>query len=239
MQLSHGDREYSSHFLGAVAILTLLVALLAWYGHNRTLALAAAVLGIYALHLISLRFILAGQAENKARLETQWKLLQLLVDPNALDPGTGVPHHVGVSQVPSGAESRVVTSSLRNGSFGRHDDGEAETGSGEDTSGTNGAVPEGTEYRIPTPRHFALGTVALIRNMLTPAQVARILVEQRQQPDKKFASLAVELGMLNDMQREELLLAQQEGLFSDAEMREARERLRDFRKTTARALSDH
>lgn len=238
MQLSQGDREYSSHFLGAVAILTLLVALLAWYGQNRSLALAAAVLGIYALHLISLRFILQGQADNKARLETQWKLLQLLVDPNALDPGTGVPHHVGMTQVPAGAESRVVTSSVRNGSHGARDE-ETEAPTGQEATGGNGSTPDGTEYRIPTPRHFALGTVALIRNMLSPAQVARILVEQRQQPDKKFASLAVELGMLTDLQREELLLAQQEGLFSDAEMREARERLRDFRKTTARALSDH
>ena len=57
MRLSSGEREYSGHFLGAVAILTILVALLAWYGQNRTLALAAAVLGIYALHLISLRFL--------------------------------------------------------------------------------------------------------------------------------------------------------------------------------------
>jgi hypothetical protein len=235
VQLRHGDREYSGHFLGAVAILTLLVALLAWYGHNRALALAAAVLGIYALHLISLRFILEGQAENKARLETQWKLLQLLVDPNALDPGTGMPGRLGGS-VPSSPlpESRVVTSPLRNGASGD----EEETGDAE-RKASNGGAPDGAEYRIPTPRHFALGTVALIRNMLSPAQVARILVEQRQQPEKKFASLAVELGMLTDLQREELLLAQQEGLFSDAEMREARERLRDFRKTTARALSDH
>lgn len=235
MQLRHGDREYSGHFLGAVAILTLLVALLAWYGHNRALALAAAVLGIYALHLISLRFILEGQAENKARLETQWKLLQLLVDPNALDPGTGMPGRLGGSAASSPLpESRVVTSPLRNGA---HADGD-ETGDVEHKA-ANGAAPDGADYRIPTPRHFALGTVALIRNMLSPAQVARILVEQRQQPEKKFASLAVELGMLTDLQREELLLAQQEGLFSDAEMREARERLRDFRKTTARALSDH
>ena len=134
--------------------------------------------------------------------------------------------------------SRIVTSPLRSGSFGSPV-AEPETPKEPGASGSNGGAPEGAEYRIPTPRHFALGTVALIRNMLTPAQVARILVEQRQQPDKKFASLAVELGMLTDQQREELLLAQQEGLFSDAEMREARERLRDFRKTTARALSDH
>lgn len=225
MRLSQGDREYSGHFLGAVALLTLLVALLAWYGQNTTLALVAAVLGIYALHLISLRVILQGQAENKARLETQWKLLQLLVDPNALEAGTGLPPRASLAPpAMPGAESRLASSPRPNGN--------------KPDGGAPPAPPE-PEYRIPTPRHFALGTVALIRNMLTPAQVARILVEQRQQPDKKFATLAVDLGMLTDEQREELLLAQQEGLFSDAEMREARERLRDFRKTTARALADH
>jgi hypothetical protein len=230
VQLHKDDREYSSHFLGAVALLTILVALLAWYGQNRALALAASVLGIYALHLASLRFILAGQAENKARLETQWKLLQLLVDPNALDTGSGFGGGLGRS-APAGAESRIVASRVRAGAFG--DGADPAT-----SNGSNGSAPSEPEYRIPTPRHFALGTVALIRNMLTPAQVARILVEQRQQPDKKFATLAVDLGMLTDTQREELLLAQQEGLFSDAEMREARERLREFRKTTAKALTD-
>lgn len=225
MQLHTDDQEYSSQFLGAVALLTILVALLAWYGQNRGLALAAAVLGIYALHLASLRFILTGQAENKARLETQWKLLQLLVDPNALDTGSGFGTRPGGAA--TGAESRIVTSRGRN-----------TASDGTDATASNGAAPTRPEYRIPTPRHFALGTVALIRNMLTPAQVARILVEQRQQPDKKFATLAVDLGMLTDTQREELLLAQQEGLFSDAEMREARERLREFRKTTAKALTD-
>jgi hypothetical protein len=226
VQFHKDEREYSSHFLGAVALLTILVALLAWYGQNGGLALAAAVLGIYALHLASLRFILTGQAENKSRLETQWKLLQLLVDPNALDSGSGFAGRPGKAAAP-GAESRIVTSRMR-----------ALTGDGADPARSNGSAPDEPEYRIPTPRHFALGTVALIRNMLTPAQVARILVEQRQQPDKKFATLAVDLGMLTDTQREELLLAQQEGLFSDAEMREARERLREFRKTTAKALTD-
>jgi len=225
VQLRKNEREYSSHFLGAVALLTIFVALLAWYGQNRGLALAAAVLGIYALHLASLRFILTGQAENKARLETQWKLLQLLVDPNALDTGGGYRGGLGHGTA-HGSESRLVGSAVRDAAS--HDGGRA----------SNGSTPDQPEYRIPTPRHFALGTVALIRNLLTPAQVARILVEQRQQPDKKFATLAVDLGMLTDIQREELLLAQQEGLFSDAEMREARERLRDFRKTTAKALAD-
>ncbi|MFW6084851.1 MAG: hypothetical protein ACODAA_06530 [Gemmatimonadota bacterium] len=217
-----------------MAILTILVSLLAWWGQNGTLAMAAAVLGIYALHLISIRLIMAGQADNKARLETQWKLLQLLVDPNALDLGD-LPSGKTTSAPPAvrpGATSRLVASPVRSGAPGNPDASRV-NGAGED------AGPAGPEYRIPTPRHFALGTVALIRNMLSPAQVARILVEQRQQPDKKFATLAVELGMLTDAQREELLLAQQEGLFSDAEMREARERLREFRKTTAKALAEH
>lgn len=225
MQLRQNGREYSRNFLGAVAIVTILVALLAWYGQNRGLALASAVLGIYALHLTSIRYILEGQADNRARLETQWKLLQLLVDPNALEPGTGVPYPRGTSPEKPLTDPRLSTASAGNGN-----------GS---TAGANGSGPDASnEYRVPTPRHFALGTVALIRDMLSPAQVARILVEQRQQPEKRFASIAVELGMLTDEQREELLLAQQEGLFSDAEMKEARERLRDFRKTTARALSE-
>lgn len=225
MQLSQNRREYSRNFLGAVAIVTILVALLAWYGQNRGLALASAVLGLYALHLTSIRYILEGQADNRARLETQWKLLQLLVDPNALEPGTGVPYPRGTSPEKPLTDPRLAASGGANGN-----------GVG---PGDKGSEPDATnEYRVPTPRHFALGTVALIRDMLSPAQVARILVEQRQQPDKRFASIAVELGMLSDEEREELLLAQQEGLFSDAEMREARERLRDFRKTTARALSE-
>jgi hypothetical protein len=91
---------------------------------------------------------------------------------------------------------------------------------------------------VPIPRHFALGTVALIRRLLTPSQVAKVLMEQRRQPEKRFASLAVELGFLTDSQREELLLAQQEGLFTEAEMREARERLREFRESAARAFSE-
>jgi hypothetical protein len=225
VQLSQNGREYSRNFLGAVAIVTILVALLAWYGQNRGLALAAAVLGIYALHLTSIRYILEGQAENRARLETQWKLLQLLVDPNALEPGTGVPYPRGASPAKPLTDPKVATAGNANGN------GKAPAADGSTPDATN-------EYRVPTPRHFALGTVALIRDLLSPAQVARILVEQRQQPDKRFASIAVDLGMLTDEQREELLLAQQEGLFSDAEMREARERLRDFRKTTARALSE-
>jgi hypothetical protein len=191
------SRQYSISFIGVVALVTIGLALVAWSAQDQTLALASAVLGLYALHLISIRYILEGQSRNQEQLETQWNLLQLMVDPN---------------------------SGPRNGP----------------TAGGNGKLagaPGTQKQRIPTPRHFALGTVALIRELLTAEQVARILVQQRDLPDERFAAIAVDLGMLNEEQREELLLAQQEGLFTDEEMRDARERLGEFRKATAKALS--
>jgi hypothetical protein len=190
------SRQYSISFIGGVALVTIGLALVAWSAQDQALALAAGVLGLYALHLISIRYILEGQSRNQKQLETQWNLLQLMVDPN---------------------------SGPRSGSS---------AGNGKPT-----AAPAVAKQRIPTPRHFALGTVALIRDLLTPEQVARILVEQRHLPDERFAAIAVDLGMLNEEQREELLLAQQEGLFTDEEMKDARERLGDFRKATAKALS--
>ena len=140
-------------------------------------------------------------------MESQWSLLKLMVDPNALT---------------SGASGRIFTSTGVLAAV---------------ANGSTGGVPRG--QKIPTARHFALGTVALIRDLLTPAQVAQILVEQRNQPDERFAAIAMDLGMITEIQREELLLAQQEGLFTDDEMREARERLRAFRQATANALSAH
>jgi hypothetical protein len=97
--------------------------------------------------------------------------------------------------------------------------------------------PRGPVNEVPVPRHFALGTVALVRDLLSPAEVARVLLEQRRQPGKKFGVLAVEMDLLTESQREELLLAQQEGLFTDAEMREARQRLREFRESAAHSMA--
>lgn len=82
---------------------------------------------------------------------------------------------------------------------------------------------------VPIPRHFALGTVAIIRGALTPSQVAEILVEQRKWPKERFGEVAVELGFLTHEELEELLVAQQQGLFTDEEIQEARTRIRGFR----------
>lgn len=207
MKLSQDSRQYSIPFIGTVGVATLVMTALAWFIQNRSLAASAAVLGLYTLHLISVRFIIEGQAEDRVRMESQWSLLKLMVDPNA------VVSSAPIRRSASSGDLAVPATAV----------------SGNGTPSQN----------IPTARHFALGTVALIRDLLTPAEVAQILVEQRNQPDERFAAIAMDLGMLSEQQREELLLAQQEGLFTDEEMRDARERLRDFRQTTAQALSSH
>jgi len=207
VKLSQDSRQYSIPFIGTVGVATLVMTALAWFIQNRSLAASAAVLGLYTLHLISVRFIIEGQAEDRVRMESQWSLLKLMVDPNA------VVSSAPIRRSASSGDLAVPATAV----------------SGNGTPSQN----------IPTARHFALGTVALIRDLLTPAEVAQILVEQRNQPDERFAAIAMDLGMLSEQQREELLLAQQEGLFTDEEMRDARERLRDFRQTTAQALSSH
>lgn len=89
-------------------------------------------------------------------------------------------------------------------------------------------------YReVPVPRHFALGTVAIIRNAMQPGEVAQVLVEQRRQPKRQFGDLAVEMGLLDHGKLKDLLEAQQAGLFTDEEIREARQRLREFRQIAA------
>jgi len=82
------------------------------------------------------------------------------------------------------------------------------------------------DSKMPMPRHFALGTVAIIRKLLEPGDVERILAEQRRYPRLRFGDIAVQLGMLTEPQLQEVLLAQQQGVFTDAEICDARDRLR-------------
>ena len=234
---------YGLRYLSIVAATTIGLGIVAWILQDRQLALAAGVMGLYALHLLSIRYILDNQHEHRDALQSQWELLQRLVDPTEPIAGGGevrARHHASDAEPEPGA-------------IEPHGNGDSELRSWPPLSlplttidpGAERAVPEvraaggrSQQLEVPIPRHFALGTVALIRELLTPAEVARVLMEQRRQPDKRFATLAVEMGLLEDSQREELLLAQQEGLFTEDEMRRAREGLRQFRESTARALSD-
>lgn len=104
--------------------------------------------------------------------------------------------------------------------------GEAPEGASEARFGTGVEVAG----NVPIPRHFALGTVAIIKELMDPAEVARVILEQRRQPRLKFGELAVQLGFISEAQLEELLLAQKEGLFSQDEMSLARTRLQTYRE---------
>ena len=307
------DREHSGHYLSAVAVVAVAVAGMAWFGQNRTLAAAAAALGLYALHLFSIRFLLDNQKRQQRVLDAQWEVLQRFIDtsdtpssdmedlvpampvdreaPEHLPEGTAVletVHGALESELePTGdAPSREAEPEVVQVPDVRQPEPQLEvahpaepvvrdevvppveslggTESGyamvveEDAVESLSAIPRlemsdpsppaartkvdpeshrSTLTEVPVPRHFALGTVALVRDLLTPAEVARILLEQRRQAGKKFGVLAVEMGLLSESQREELLLAQQEGLFTDAEMRDARQRLRQFRESAAHSMA--
>jgi len=79
--------------------------------------------------------------------------------------------------------------------------------------------------KIPVARRFALGTVAIIRRLLEPQDVERILIEQRRYPRLRFGDVAVQLNLLSDSEVQELLVAQEQGIFSDEEISDARRRL--------------
>jgi hypothetical protein len=260
---------YGLRYLSIVAVATIGLGIVAWILQNRQLALAAGVLGLYALHLLSIRYILGNQQEHGEALKSQWELLQRLVDPTEPIEGSLAPERPSTSlaqPATNGAHDEMssswpplglplstidsqpelaIPSELEMPTLSvvpPERSGPAEAAASEPQSAHAKAAihAAGSQQaaEVPIPRHFALGTVALIRRLLTPAEVARVLMEQRRQPDKRFATLAVEMGLLDESQREELLLAQQEGLFTEDEMRRAREGLRQFRESTARALSD-
>jgi hypothetical protein len=88
---------------------------------------------------------------------------------------------------------------------------------------------------IPIPRKFALGTVAIIRRALDPAQVARVLEEQRKFPKKRFGEIAVELDYISEAQLDDLLEAQNAGLFTEEEIQGARQSLEAFRQNASSA----
>ncbi len=82
--------------------------------------------------------------------------------------------------------------------------------------------------KLPMPRHFALGTVAILRNLLQPTDVEQILAEQRRYPRLRFGDAAVQLGLLSEPELEELLTAQVEGVFTNEEILDTRARLREY-----------
>lgn len=91
--------------------------------------------------------------------------------------------------------------------------------------------------KMPMPRRFALGTVGILRNFLQPADVERILLEQRRYPRLRFGDVAVQLGFLSEDELGELLAAQEEGVFSDEEIIDTKARLEAYHLESERRES--
>jgi hypothetical protein len=91
--------------------------------------------------------------------------------------------------------------------------------------------------RMPMPRRFALGTVAILRNLLQPGDVERILLEQRRYPRLRFGDAAVQLGLLSETELSELLAAQEEGVFTDEEILDTHARLQAYHVESERRES--
>lgn len=161
------------------------------------------------------------------------------------EPIEGAPHSSALSyeeftaRVEEEADSEEI-SFLPPYASGAGKTAQAETGAASDPWDIEGVDdPEereaGSQSKMPMPRHFALGTVAVIRKLLEPEEVERILAEQRRYPRLRFGDIAVQLGLLSEAQLQELLLAQQQGVFTDAEICDARDRLKSFRDRTGAA----
>ena len=168
----------SRSYLIAFGAVTAVAVGLAVVVGNRDMAFAAAILGLYVLHLYSVRTLLAGQRQQRQAVRELEGLVGELSRAEDVAPGDPPPP----------------------GDIG--EDGEE-----------------------PARRHFALGTVAIIRSVLRPEEVSKVLVEQRRRPEMRFGELAVEMGLLDEDELERLLEVQREGRFTRAEIRLARRRL--------------
>lgn len=186
----------------SAVVVVVIVVLVAFVVESVRMALGIAVLGMYALHLLSLRQI---RKEHRAR----WESLRELVE----DGDAGSASSTAVYR-PAG-------------------DGRAEEESDADDSEAlwQGGSPA---EDVPVPRTFALGTVALIRKRMTPGQIDEVLAVQETRPEEYFGQLSVELGHLDQQELAELLEAQDEGLFTNEEIQDARRRLKAYQRTKKR-----
>lgn len=201
-------------YLVALGLVTAAVAVLAFFFKNSVLALSAAILGLYVLHLLSIRFILQGQEKQRASLAVQWQLLQQLVESTQVAPGGMQSAEGETVHAETGRATALAEGPLSETDVARE---------------AAAAVWRDTPRDVLIPRRLALGTVAIVRGMLEPSEVAQILLKQRQQPDRRFGELAIERGLLTALQLEVLLRVQQKGLFTDTELEVARSRLQEFR----------
>lgn len=167
---------------------------LAVFFDNTSLGLAAAVLGLYVLHLYSMQ-----------EMQRQWRALQ------GLERLVGELGHGEMSEEDLSLERR------RTGS-------DREEGGGDESGRT-------------VRRDFGLGTVAIIKGLMSPRDVSEVMSQQRNRPGLTFGDHAVELGHLTETQLEDLVQVKHEGVYTPEEIREAREKIQSYRNSVDPEMS--
>lgn len=182
--------SHSRVFVFILAGAALAAGGLAVFFDNTSLGLAAAVLGLYVLHLYSMQ-----------EMQRQWRALQ------GLERLVG---ELGLGEI----SEEDLEPRPRRAEEGR---AEADEEHGED----------GRTVR----RDFGLGTVAIIKGMMSPRDVSEVMSQQRDRPELTFGDHAVELGHLTETQLEDLVQVKHRGVYTPEEIREAREKIQSYRNS--------
>jgi hypothetical protein len=273
---------YSGPYSLVFAAVTVIVGVVALVRKDSMVTMAVAILGLYILHLLSLRaltrdgaatdrgsrrparaagagsarldvaksgeraessdprpFDLVAQASEVAVEASDATVLESNDRPVYFSRESGFVREIGETSSPSRQKPATEDGAWMVQGSRSEDEPEFLPADSEvtmpDFVAHNGAPDIEGASEVPIPRKFALGTVAIIRRALDPAQVARVLEEQRKFPKKRFGELAVELEYITEAQLDGLLEAQKAGLFTEEEIQGARRSLEAFRRNASSA----
>lgn len=192
--MSSGIEAHSRLYIVLLGTVALVAGGLAFFSDSASLGLAAAVVGLYVLHLYSIQV-----------MQQQWKTLQ------------GLERLVGEIGISEPAAERGPPDRSPGG------------GEGSPTAERSGAADDGADDTVQ--REFGLGTVAIVKGAMSPEEVARVMAEERRDPGRTFGDHAVRLGHLTETRLEDLLQVQRRGRYSTGAIREARRRIRAYRRS--------
>ena len=249
---------YSRVYSLVFAAVTVVVGAVALVRRDGMVTMAAAILGLYILHVLSLRAVVRESATPSSSRAHARKRKQPDVSsrpaassgsneetgsdassesektgPVVLSSVSGFVREVGAPSVPTVPRRQRPATEDREWML--HLGDPEEEPEFLPVSSDSPPPPVSDAQAAPAsdvviPRKFAIGTVAIIRRALDPSQVARVLEEQRKFPKKRFGQLAVERGFIKEAQLDELLGAQKAGFFTKAEIQWARTALESYRR---------
>lgn len=255
------DLPFSRSYLLIVIAVAVGVSGLAVFGQSSTLALAAAILGLYVLHLFSNWQLASNQRQQWQTLREVERMLSALDREAAAPAEAGAPPDTASS--PSDADGSLTAVGDEPAGPEPPEGGpEATAGSGvsaetpggavshetpddaglddrrdlPDETATAGKGEEDQEDTVLVPRQYKLGTVAVVERVLTPGEVARVLGVQDRHPDRQFGDIARDLDILTAAELEDLLETQREGLYRPEAISRARRDLKKFRRQKAAEL---